>query len=255
MAMEKRRFGATVLCAALAGLILAGDVLASGDDEERGSGKKPEITKVTFIHFRRGHGGPALAANDELPNEGPPLYRFIWKGARWRWTETFCFNAAGGPDAGLVHSALADGLAAWDNEVDFPIFGELAPHDDVAYNGEFMDDVNAISFGWLDNPGIIAMCSVWIAGSKPSTREIVEADIVFNTNTTYFTWGDADEDLTVMDLQNIATHEIGHAAGMGDLYNDATIEQTMHGYSTIGETDKRTLEPDGDIPGIVELYK
>ena len=56
-----------------------------------------------------------------------------------------------------------------------------------------------------------------------------------------------------MDLENIATHELGHGLGLGDLYKDACSDVTMFGYSTEGETKKRTLEP-ADIAGIQELY-
>lgn len=61
--------------------------------------------------------------------------------------------------------------------------------------------------------------------------------------------GSADK----MDAQNIATHEIGHGAGLGDLYANKDAEQTMYGYSSLGETKKQTLEC-GDIKGITKLY-
>lgn len=70
---------------------------------------------------------------------------------------------------------------------------------------------------------------------------------------TDFTWGDATIDPAVMDLQNIATHEIGHGAGLDDVYDLACSEVTMYGYSDYGETKKRTLE-EPDITGIQELY-
>ena len=41
-----------------------------------------------------------------------------------------------------------------------------------------------------------------------------------------------------MDVLNIATHEIGHAAGMGDLYTTSAQEETMFGYSNEGETKR-----------------
>lgn len=75
-----------------------------------------------------------------------------------------------------------------------------------------------------------------------------------------YTWGDAGPtsetelgDTSIMDLQNIATHEFGHAAGLDDLYESSCSEETMYGYAEAGETKKRTLN-DGDIAGITELY-
>ncbi len=56
-----------------------------------------------------------------------------------------------------------------------------------------------------------------------------------------------------MDFENIATHELGHSVGMGDLYTAECNQQTMYGYASNGETNKRTLES-GDINGIRALY-
>jgi predicted Zn-dependent protease len=56
-----------------------------------------------------------------------------------------------------------------------------------------------------------------------------------------------------MDLRNIATHELGHAVGLADLYENACSEETMYGYSSEGETKKRDLN-DGDITGLQQLY-
>ena len=69
-----------------------------------------------------------------------------------------------------------------------------------------------------------------------------------------FAWGDADVGgQSVMDLQNIATHELGHSAGLADLYETACNQETMYGYGTEGEIIKRDLNP-GDITGIQKLY-
>ena len=56
-----------------------------------------------------------------------------------------------------------------------------------------------------------------------------------------------------MDVQNIITHEIGHSAGMNDLYSTSCLQETMYGYSTEGEIKKRDLNS-GDITGIRKLY-
>ena len=56
-----------------------------------------------------------------------------------------------------------------------------------------------------------------------------------------------------MDLQNIATHELGHAVGLDDIYTSTCSEVTMYGYSTYMETKKRTLEQP-DIKGISGIY-
>jgi len=56
-----------------------------------------------------------------------------------------------------------------------------------------------------------------------------------------------------MDLQNIATHELGHAVGLNDIYSGSCSYVTMYGYSTEGDIGKRTLEQP-DITGLQTMY-
>jgi len=102
-------------------------------------------------------------------------------------------------------------------------------------------------FGNIADNRIIAQTSIWYI---PRGKRLVEFDVVFNN---YYEWGDASINPTLMDLQNIATHELGHGAGLDDLYNSVCSLQTMYGYSNDGETIKRDLAS-GDIAGIKKLY-
>ncbi len=81
-------------------------------------------------------------------------------------------------------------------------------------------------------------------------REILEFDVLFDND---YPWGNGQEDGSVMDLQNIATHELGHGLGLDDVYDSSCAEVTMYGYSELGEIDKRTLEA-SDIEGLLKLY-
>ena len=56
-----------------------------------------------------------------------------------------------------------------------------------------------------------------------------------------------------MDFLNIATHEAGHAAGLGHA-PDTCLDETMYRFASEGEINKRDLNP-GDIAGIVALYR
>jgi len=82
-----------------------------------------------------------------------------------------------------------------------------------------------------------------------ATKTILEFDIVFDTD---YVWGDA-ETADVMDLQNLATHEVGHGPGLGDVYQSAAYQETMYGYSYVGKTRKRDLYID-DKTGIPKFY-
>ena len=107
--------------------------------------------------------------------------------------------------------------------------------------------IMALMFGDYSQSGVIAVASIWI---NRFTRQIVECDILFDTD---FTWGNAEFDPTVMDLQNIATHELGHALNLADIYDSTKSYLTMYGYSNNGDIEKRTLAA-GDIAGIQKIY-
>jgi len=116
--------------------------------------------------------------------------------------------------------------------------------------------------------------------------EMVDIDIAFNgipvsitTGETRY-WGivdDVNNELTsnLLDVQNVATHEIGHYSGLADLYNPGdefyrpgmgnnNHPATMYGRIDRGENYKRTLYPDEfaiqetasqyDIGGINSIY-
>ncbi len=76
---------------------------------------------------------------------------------------------------------------------------------------------------------------------------ILDADIEFNGEIFDFS---VDGEAGMADIQNTATHEIGHTIGLEHTSNrDATMAPTAE----TGDTDKRTLHKD-DINGICELY-
>ncbi len=87
---------------------------------------------------------------------------------------------------------------------------------------------------------------------KPLTGEILDADIEFNTADFPYV-ADATTEISGMDLGNVATHEIGHLLGLGDLKSSTEAELTMYGQGELGEVKKRTLECD-DKNGIVFKY-
>lgn len=95
---------------------------------------------------------------------------------------------------------------------------------------------------------MIAVTIIWHSGA---TEAIIEFDMVFDTD---FTWGNVAVDSNVMDLQNIATHELWHGVGLNDLYQSDAYRETMYGYAAEGETIKRDLY-NGDQAGIKKLYE
>ena len=225
----------------------------------RRKGNDRILSRITFIHYRRGYAKPPWAGGgDKGAKEDQGYYDYIARGAKWKAMENFFVNPANlsGLDENFVADTVSDGMTEWETAsgtADLTIFGLLFINYQADYNNGDLDDFNTISFGGGSDPNIIAVTTVWgYFSGPPNSREIIEADILFNE--AYFAFGNADLDSTVMDLLSIATHEIGHCTGMDDLYlADASLE-TMYGYSEYGETIKRDLYT-GDITGITKLYK
>jgi len=171
-------------------------------------------------------------------------FAFLGKGAKWKTTEQY---VSSGVDTTLTETSLN----AWDSEVSFDIFGtrDTTGTTDGA-DLESPDGKNEVEFASLGETNTIAHAIVWgIFIGPPKGRELVEWDVEFNSD---YAFGDASSDPTVMDYQNIATHEFGHALGLGHP-DDSCTEETMYAFADFGETKKRTLEA-GDIAGISKLY-
>jgi len=156
-----------------------------------------------------------------------------------------------GLSSDFVESAIWAGATEWDDHTSAILLGDYTASTTATWDGTTRDGKNEMVFGDYSQEGVIAVCVVWgIFGGPPRGREIVEFDILFDTD---FTWGNADSDSSVMDLQNIACHEIGHGLGLDDLYDSGDYQETMYGYGSYGETLKRDLYY-GDIAGIQSLY-
>jgi len=206
------------------------------------------------------------------PNHNPPgqggggsgtssCFAFISNGAKWKITEPYVLSTTNndGLSSSFVTSTISTSLNTWDNQVAFDIFSTQDTNSVVdGPDTNSPDNKNEIMFGSISNPGAIAVTIVWgIFAGPPFQREIVEYDMVFDDPD--FLWGDAGPtsetslgNTAIMDLHNIASHEIGHAAGMDHPSNTCT-EETMYAFAQEGETKKRTLNS-GDIAGINALY-
>lgn len=229
---------------------------------DQATDNSPVLEKVLFIHYRKGFGKPGTTCGNGIcePSEnakncpadcggvvegGPTCYGFLSKGAKLKSVEDLTIH----PDLNI--STILTSANEWDSYTSATLFGTSTTDSTANWDSDAPDGKNEFSFGNYPQSGVIAVTIVWgYFSGPPSTREIVEFDVIFDTD---FIWGDATSNPAVMDLQNIATHEIGHGVGLDDVYNSACSEVTMYGYSNYGETNKRTLETP-DITGLQKLY-
>jgi hypothetical protein len=127
--------------------------------------------------------------------------------------------------------------------------------------GQTPNGKSEIMYGPITIPGHEDNLALTITFSDPKTGEVLEADMIFNSNHPFALLsgaGDSDDDGSQKgtssaanangtsncdekyDLQSVATHEAGHFFGLGEDYNVTTA--TM--YYTTGrcETNKRALQ-------------
>ncbi len=217
----------------------------------------PPLEKKVFIHYKRGNARPPWAGGGNgggNENEDSGEYKLLAKGVKWKtFPVTYVIdpdNSYGLTQAEIV-SAFSISAEEWDDHTGTELFGSYSIDTSSTWDDDVPDGRNELLFDNYPDSGVIAVTIIWgYFSGPPPTREIVEFDILFNTD---FTWGDAAIDPNVMDLRNIATHELGHGAGLADLYDSSAIEETMYGYSGYGEISKRDLFI-GDIAGIQDLY-
>lgn len=207
------------------------------------------VEGYAFVH------GRAAAVKPPKPSADTRLYTFLARGAKLRSTEAFVVNAANADGVGssAIMAAMNTAASTWEAQVTTNIFGDGSPTNDaLAADWKQPDGVNEVYFSETElDSGTVAVTVVWgIFSGSQSTREIFEWDMVFNDGLAE-PWGEGLDD--GWDVLEIATHEIGHSAGLGDLYTSSATEQTMYGYASVGEIKKRTLES-GDIAGIKALY-
>jgi hypothetical protein len=224
---------------------------------KNGSGnKKEELEKMVFIHYKKGYAKPSGAAKQ------PTCYKFLTPTkVKWKTTPVNYVINPKNPvqqlDENQVISAIYNAAEEWDSHTNVELMNNQYTIEYSATPG-VQDYKNVVGFGNYSDPDVIAVTTVWY---NPATKAIVEFDIMLDTD---WVWGDAvaqcnsnetftNSTCTIMDIQNIATHEFGHGIGLGDVYDSACSEVTMYGYSDYGEVKKRTLEQP-DITGLQTLY-
>ena len=206
--------------------------------------EKPE--KITFIHYKDGKVKP-IDSNGKPANTAT-CYKLL--GVKWSTLPvSYVINPtnSNGLSENFVTNAISLSAEEWDAYTSRELFNNAYTINYTADWDDTSPDLNnEYSFGLYPQQNVIAVTNVWY---NSRTKQIVDYDILFNT---YYAWGDATINPSIMDLQNIATHETGHGIGLADLYNRC-IDETMYGYSDFGETSKRDLNK-GDIAGLRKIY-
>jgi len=228
------------------------------------------VEKKLYIFYRTGPEVQKESLGEKSGGKDKKCFAFLGKGTRWKTAEPYFLDASNGDglEETVVVSTIAASLETWNSAAGFPVFGSREIDLDVVVeaDADAPDGRNEVLFANINEPGIIAVTIVWgVFSGKPADRELVEWDMVFDDPVLGeqgldLSWGDAGPtsetelgDTSVMDFQNIATHEAGHAAGL-DHPKKGCAEETMYEFASEGETKKRTLNT-GDIAGLTQLYQ
>lgn len=222
----------------------------------------PEKEVVIFIHYPQGYGPPEWA-KPPTGGGGSPTSCPYKTFAKWSDTSkalTFVVDtAASGIAAADAHAGVLNAFAAWDASSGLPApsagsFSGLPS----SYTG-LSNDTNEVAWASLSALGYTNAIAVTWTWRYVTTKVATEWDMVFN-NDPGFAWaqnnlGSADPDTASgvagkYDVQNIGTHEAGHAVGL-DHVREAS--HTMYTYGSAGEVKKRSLEC-GDAAGAQKLY-
>lgn len=264
---------------AIAILIMANVALAAPSDEDKinipkdWQGKRKiviprgELTQVIFIKypkpFNQNNEQKTIVDIGDPDNDGAQdgyeLTGLWWNLEKYPSGVPYIINpSAAVKNYGLTESAVVtavkNSLEAWDSATSKELYNDIYTINNRARASIALPDYkNVITWARISDKSIVAMASMWYYSE---TKELVDADIIFNT---YYKWGiDPDGEggttLNAMDIQNICTHEAGHWTGLDDIYNDTYWAMTMYGYTTYGEVIKRSLEP-GDIAGAQAIYE
>lgn len=196
------------------------------------SSKNPDLAFARHYTHRPGHGGGGGSLTD------CPATQYALGG--WHWNQPYSAKASS-------YASLVDASAAtWDAITGATLVGTItAGSDGTAGVQDFKNQLDWVDLGASTT---IAVTTTWY---YRSTGEAVESDGQYNTHYAWSTTGEAN----AMDVQNIATHEIGHTFGLTHPNGNPNKIRclTMYAYADYGETQKRTLG-DGDILGTRALY-
>lgn len=212
-----------------------------GEVPDKGA-KAPEqeFAEEVFVDY----AAPSHAGPGPHPEEESDDFSLTMGGIKWTAATTTKYTITGGgePVSG-ANTALETAEVTWD--------GFVSPTDFIRNDGDPSPNPcggpNRLEWGAIDGEGnVLAFASVC---RNVATKEIVGFRMKFDTSETWST----DTPASDMDVQNVATHEWGHVAGLGHTNKPKSGCLTMYNFAGDDETQKRTLGL-GDKLGMQFLY-
>ena len=198
--------------------------------------------------------GPAHAGPGPHPSEESSAFKLTQGGIRWFSDGTVKYKFTGTEDVTGGNSAIEAAEAtleafittrAFERNDGSPTFNPCRDADGDGQQDAGED--NEVRWAAIDGAGdILATASVC---RNVATKEIAGFVLTFDTDEDWSIGGSE----TTFDVQNVATHEFGHVAGLGHVNAPKDGCLTAYRFADEGETQKRSLGL-GDKLGLSALY-
>lgn len=224
-------------------------------------------------HFNRSSDIDTLRVRRSAKEGGELLIECgapIAMGARWRSSRGYFVHPhnSGGLDLKTVVAEIEAAADTWrcvfrsiHLEPMGPLLGVIDGNsDNIDFHKPTGD--NRVAFAKLRMPDgaedqtLAVTISHGRYGGPHGKRYIAEFSTVFNDDYTFANCADGHsrcEANHMLDFQSIATHELGHAHGLDDLYSSKCTGATMYWNAQPGEIKKRSLTED-DRNSMIALY-
>jgi len=184
------------------------------------------------------HAGPGPHPTTETSS-----YSLLNGGIRWFAGGTVEYQLTASPSAAAAN-AIAASVQAFDALISARAF---VRNDATLQTNPCTDAPNVITWASIDGPGGI------IGATRPCydvrTKELVGFSVMLDSDDAWSTTGAAG----TFDVADVATHEFGHAVGLGHVNAPKDGCLTMYRYVIELETQKATLGW-GDKLGLKALY-
>ncbi len=185
------------------------------------------------------HAGPGPHPTIESSN-----FQLTQGGIRWFAGGDVEYRVIGTESVGGGTAAVESAIATWDG---FITTRTLSRNDGTTQTNLCTGAANTIQWASIDGSGgVLATASVC---RNVATKEIVGFVVTMDSAESWATDGSSSN----FDVENVASHEFGHVAGLGHDNPPKSGCLTMYKFAGLGEIQKRTLGL-GDKLGMDILY-